>query len=1480
MRSLDLHKLTAALVLILCVGTANAQVNASLFIQPFPSPYPGEWQTNPTIGYLTINNTGGVRQVRIDLTISRRSGGAPIVRGSSSIQMIMPSPPATILNNTQFLNLNNVTYDDAIRSQVIRSGRLPEGDYIACVNIVDVSGVVLQQNVCSAFFTIVYPNAPVLLNPVNRDSLALQFPVFQWTPVTSPPAYVVHYEFTIVELLPGQLPAQALASNVPPHHENRNLPTTNYVYPVSALPLALGKTYAWWVQALDQNGFPASTNNGRSQIFTFVYSGQGGPPQPPSGTECLRLAVVSPENGGKWRESAHPKFIVNVIPRINFSSLRQGRLRVWKMNAPDETASSATSRPPVFTYGFNASAATLQATEPDTSSTRLEIKLDPSSPQFVFTPELSKWYMWEFDLKFTGSTIRKDNIACTMDTVGSAYFTFQYDTTTIASTGECRDVCSIPPPVDQIPATTPFNVGDTLSVGRFRMALAEVSGTGNSLSGKGTVRLPVLNAQLAVEFSGIKVNSAKQMIDGQVTGERDPGSPLTQEEANSLGAALNLSAEKISAIHTLASTAGRLASGLSGITPMTLPIGLDNEIAGRRFVVGIIGMVFKPTAAYLNAAMAYPLPDLGPDIGLGVGARNICFTPTGFGGDGNATLYLAANLGFRQPNTWGFAFLAPTQADSGCYISFDCRGFKEFRVSAEVEFPRAWLRPFPTDDGVSLVKAKFKTTVARGGNWIAAASMDRCEIASAPGFVIEIQEMTFDHSSELNPEGIIFPPGFVGSTDNSWMGFYIKRASISLPPQLRTFDASQPPQLSVNNLIIMRGGITGSFRAENVIMYPTGNFGEWGGSLDTIGVEVVSSSLRSGWLKGRIKLPISDDALEYTATLSRPQDTSRVLRYAFVIQPKDSFNADIWKARISLKPTSNITITNDNPQRKLVASATLNGKVTIAGNIGGVPNVNLPGLGFENIKLQTVRPYFINGTWSFASPTKGLAGFPVSISNIGMESTTRAGKDLSGLRFTLSLNLSPGSNTISGGTTLKVWGELETAGGGQKFKFNSIELDSVGVNADLGPVKVLGSVKLFRDDPTYGSGFRGAIRADFLQRLVVTSTIQFGQVSGFRYFYVDAKGIFSPGIPFGTTGVGFYGLGGGFWWNMRREGVTTPPVPTSSGVAGQAPGATASGFRFVPNNGTFGFKAMVILGTHPSSVAFNADVILEIELQRTSTGLSMGRITFQGNGYMMAEVTARQNAKVTMFCDITYNFSSRVLHGVFQVAINATPVTGGGQMIVHVEQSTWYIKIGEPSNRISLNLTSWLRADAYLMVGMSLPPPPPPPPQVRNVIGSPSTYRDSRIAAGNGFAFGASISFNTGRQTWAIFYGEVSAGGGFDIAVLKQTRCTGINGWQAQGQLYAWVNASIGLYVDVGFYTYYPCGPWWCAGLCEWCRDGYVGYRGNFEILGISAAALLEAGGPNPIWFKGTIAGRYNILGGLVSGYCSFQFSKGTECRL
>lgn len=241
--------------------------NVTVFMQPFPSPYLSDWENNPTIGSLTItNNTATPTDALIHLTIARTNGSV-LATGTSNPVTTQPGVPVQV-NSDRFIDWNTVSYDAGSRDQAIQTGRLPEGDYNACITLRDMSGMVLVANVCAPF-TIVYPNPPSLFFPMDGDSLDSVYPIFTWTPVNVPPAYQLHYVLRVVEILAGQPPHQALLANIV-HYEENNLLTTSIQYPLSALPLEPGKRYAWQVQAVDQNGFPPSANQGRSEIWTFV----------------------------------------------------------------------------------------------------------------------------------------------------------------------------------------------------------------------------------------------------------------------------------------------------------------------------------------------------------------------------------------------------------------------------------------------------------------------------------------------------------------------------------------------------------------------------------------------------------------------------------------------------------------------------------------------------------------------------------------------------------------------------------------------------------------------------------------------------------------------------------------------------------------------------------------------------------------------------------------------------------------------------------------------------------------------------------------------------------------------------------------------------------------------------------------------------------------------------------------------------------
>jgi hypothetical protein len=203
--------------------------------------------------------------------------------------------------------------------------------------------------------------------------------------------------------------------------------------------------------------------------------------------------------------------------------------------------------------------------------------------------------------------------------------------------------------------------------------------------------------------------------------------------------------------------------------------------------------------------------------------------------------------------------------------------------------------------------------------------------------------------------------------------------------------------------------------------------------------------------------------------------------------------------------------------------------------------------------------------------------------------------------------------------------------------------------------------------------------------------------------------------------------------------------------------------------------------------------------------------------------------------------------------------------VLYFSPREWYIKIGNPEpggERVQISVLDFINLQAYLMVGTNLPPMPPLPPEVTELLGIPAPVRPAEIGRGDGFAFGAEARFEPPELRFLIFYASIRFLVGFDVALLNYgatAQCAdghamGANGWYATGQMYARLDASVGLYVDLWF------------------------IQGKFEILGLTVGALLQAGLPNPTWIDGAVAGSYSILGGLISGYCNFRFTLGERC--
>ena len=256
-------------LILLAVQTGFSQTwPVALTMDPYPSPFLSDWQTDPNLAALEITNpTSKPDVVIVDLEVTSSQGA----RFQGTSQRLLINPEQTVMmNTTEFSAWYTGILDKNARDKAVRTGMMPEGSYEACVSVKNLWGVVLAQNVC-AFFTVVHAEPPELIYPAIGQEVTEPYPVFQWIPPQLPSAKQAIFTFRLVRILQGQTPDLALSANYP-HYENFYLQESNLEYPLDGLPLEPGAFYAWQIQALDFDGKPITKNDGRSPIGTFTTS--------------------------------------------------------------------------------------------------------------------------------------------------------------------------------------------------------------------------------------------------------------------------------------------------------------------------------------------------------------------------------------------------------------------------------------------------------------------------------------------------------------------------------------------------------------------------------------------------------------------------------------------------------------------------------------------------------------------------------------------------------------------------------------------------------------------------------------------------------------------------------------------------------------------------------------------------------------------------------------------------------------------------------------------------------------------------------------------------------------------------------------------------------------------------------------------------------------------------------------------------------
>lgn len=647
----------------------------------------------------------------------------------------------------------------------------------------------------------------------------------------------------------------------------------------------------------------------------------------------------------------------------------------------------------------------------------------------------------------------------------------------------------------------------------------------------------------------------------------------------------------------------RWVNNFSNQDLVELPIGIRKTISNVQYSIGVTKATFTPEYTQLTVFCRIDLPQTkadGTPMQLFFGANDIKLSHQG-GIIGDAKLVLLGNVDIPfNDKKWLLSLLGGFDMQTGnvnelTYVTIDCDGFKELKITGAVEFSRDLI--LPLEDGkVNEAKTTVPKTYYNGvtkqvpnrvrGEFSVMGSNfnDLLVNVSLQPFVLKekrngsnydgnfqflISNAVLDLSDKNNHPTVQFPEyyqqhGLLVPSVNAWRGVYVETFDIALPKEFKTTDTQKNNSrihLGASKLIIDKFGVSGTFYGDNLFPLEKGVTGDqksWAYSLDHIDITIAANQFIKANLNGQILLPISKNK-ETSSTTSQTSgsDSTPVNRKALkyngfiskeenhlTVVTKDTLSFDLWKARAMLLPNSSIELKIKNGA--FLPKANLNGNITIASNksasdeseVQGKKTLDFKGITFQNLQLQTVSPVISVDNMGYTGNVS-FSNFPVSIGNINVsikETTAR-------LDFDLGLNL---MESIGAGATARIGikGKLYEENFKQKWKYDGLDLSAINIKAEFSGFKMNGQLILMEDDPVYGDGFNAELEVDVVNVVNVKSKAIFGRTT-FKYWYFDA----SVKWPAAPSPFMINGFGGGAYYKMRRKEGISPTEFSPSGLS-------------------------------------------------------------------------------------------------------------------------------------------------------------------------------------------------------------------------------------------------------------------------------------------------------------------------------------------
>lgn len=1052
----------------------------------------------------------------------------------------------------------------------------------------------------------------------------------------------------------------------------------------------------------------------------------------------------------------------------------------------------------------------------------------------------------------------------------------------------CIAACNVPAPAN----STPKNIsnGDIVQIGKFTMT---VTG-GNNAIGTGTVLVNFLNTPFNVRWTNLQVNTDNFVFGNgsKVTAIMDIASLANHAVTNQALENPGLSSDQVNAVNQLAQQASRKVSqfAVNNNVPIGLPIAIDY---GNIDLI-VMGIVFTPTNATLNAISIIQVPQSTQEDDLIVLSSSICVRPNGFGEAGTVRLMQDTDMAMEK--------IVIHYEGSETSASFDCTGIQQVTLAGKIAFDRGAILPVNNDGEVignnTKVSAEFSVTVSDPDAWT--LSVDQLShsftVPALVGFRMTASQITIDQSDQNTPAGAGHPA--------AWKGVYIGALQVVLNGVFQK--NNNPLTFSVDNFSIGNQGLSGDVDpAGTILQLNEGRIGSWPISVNDFSIELTNSSITGSNIAGKLKLPIAANELDYSVTIMGSPNENEIVNLQFNIQEATNLDVEMWFATIDLEETSTIGIQKVGNSYKPTADLTGNIEIHWSENDGPAQNnsvgdFEMPELVFENLTITdngNSLPDINIGSIELANGDGLELKLATFTAHCAPPSFVKEENKI-GLTFDIDLELIKMTNSLNGETAFTIFAEYQN----NEFKYKETKLNKISLGGDIGVASLEGEVDIYSKHATFGNGFRGEIDVviNALGGAGINAVLQVGRVNSFNYWYFDVManlGVAGFNIP--GTMASIYGLGGGAYGNMVRSETPVQTIGELNNTApySNVPGANKDGLTFTPQQGTFGFSAAVAFGLTGASAAFNGDLKFSMELQ--SNG-AVNHVILEGGCYMMQNIIDRENGLITgtVYAEIEPRIPNatnqenaaqnrpnfRFIAGM-EIDIANGLVSGGGTLDLWFCPTEWWIKLGEWENEDEpweddsrVNLTVDLKIveahfHSYFMMGSNIPGMPQMPLMVREEfesgaqplnpsprIGLLTTNNPVAIPSNPGLAFGAGSYFGSDMK-FLIFYADIDFIKGFDVVLKKYVNSScgpniGINGWYAQGQAYFYLNFDVGVELDI------------------WV------WKGKASILAATTAATVQAALPNPVWLKGQFMIEGEVLNGLFSFNTNFRFELGEKCDL